>query len=63
MAKVIDTFKEYHAKDRAAWRKWLEKNHAKEEGVWLIYYKKDSGKESCSCKKDCKACGEIKIRP
>ena len=44
MAKVIDTFKEYHAKDRAAWRKWLEKNHAKEEGVWLIYYKKDSGK-------------------
>jgi len=44
MAKVIDAFKEYYAKDRAAWRKWLEKNHAKEDGVWLQYYKKDSGK-------------------
>lgn len=44
MAKVIDEFKEYYAKDRAAWRKWLEKNHAKESGVWLIYYKKESGK-------------------
>lgn len=44
MAKVIDEYDEYYAKDRAAWRKWLEKNHAKEDGVWLIYYKKNSGK-------------------
>ena len=36
--------KSYYAKDRKAWRKWLQKNHVKESGVWLIYYKKASGK-------------------
>ena len=36
--------KTFYAKDRKAWRKWLEKNHAKQPGVWLIYYKKNSGK-------------------
>jgi len=36
--------KTYYAKDRKAWRKWLEKNHAKTQCVWLIYYKKSSGK-------------------
>jgi uncharacterized protein YdeI (YjbR/CyaY-like superfamily) len=36
--------KTYYAKDRKAWRNWLEKNHAKSAGVWLIYYKKSSGK-------------------
>ena len=36
--------KSFYAKDRKAWRKWLQKNHLKEEGVWLIYYKKGSGK-------------------
>lgn len=36
--------KSYYAKDRKAWRKWLQKNHSKEPGVWLIYYKKGSGK-------------------
>lgn len=35
---------DYYAKDRKAWRKWLEKNHNKCTGVWLVYYKKDSGK-------------------
>lgn len=44
MAKVIDDIPEYYAKDRAAWRKWLEKNHQKANGIWLIYYKKGSGK-------------------
>jgi len=34
----------YYAKDRKAWRKWLEKNHVSSTGVWLIYYKKNSGK-------------------
>lgn len=33
----------FYAKDRQAWRKWLEKNHTKSAGVWLIYYKKSSG--------------------
>lgn len=37
--------KSYYAKDRNAWRKWLEKNHAKSAGIWLIYYKKTSGKK------------------
>lgn len=36
--------KTYFAKDRKAWRKWLEKNHIKSPGIWLIYYKKSSGK-------------------
>ena len=36
--------KTYYAKDRKAWRKWLEKNHAKSAGIWLIYYKKSSQK-------------------
>ena len=33
------------AKDRKAWRKWLEKNHVASPGIWLIYYKKTSGKK------------------
>ena len=44
MATGIDKTNTYYAKDRAAWRKWLEKNHATSNGVWLVYYKKDSGK-------------------
>jgi uncharacterized protein YdeI (YjbR/CyaY-like superfamily) len=31
-------------KDRAGWRKWLEKNHTRDEGIWLITFKKTSGK-------------------
>jgi uncharacterized protein YdeI (YjbR/CyaY-like superfamily) len=30
---------EFYARDRAAWRGWLEKNHDKEKAVWLIYDK------------------------
>lgn len=37
---------EFYAKNRAAWRKWLEKHHAKEPYVWLILYSKDSGTSS-----------------
>jgi uncharacterized protein YdeI (YjbR/CyaY-like superfamily) len=44
MPNIIDTYKQYYAKDRKAWRSWLEKNHAKSPGIWLIYYKKESGK-------------------
>ncbi|MCD6010993.1 MAG: hypothetical protein K0Q79_855 [Flavipsychrobacter sp.] len=44
MANGIDKTNRYYAKDRKAWRKWLEKNHASSIGVWLVYYKKDSGK-------------------
>jgi uncharacterized protein YdeI (YjbR/CyaY-like superfamily) len=42
------TGKKYYAKDRKAWRNWLQNYHAKEAGVWLIYYKKDSGKTRVS---------------
>jgi len=44
MANTIDKTNTFYAKDRKAWRKWLEKNHLTSTGVWLIYYKKDSGK-------------------
>lgn len=40
--------KKYYAKNRKAWRKWLEKNHAESPGIWLIYYKKSSGKPRVS---------------
>lgn len=40
--------KSYYAKDRRAWRNWLQKYHLKETGVWLIYYKKNSGKTRVS---------------
>jgi uncharacterized protein YdeI (YjbR/CyaY-like superfamily) len=41
----VTELKRFYAKDRKAWRKWLEKNHAKSPGIWLIYYKKTSGKK------------------
>ena len=44
MAKGIEKTNTFYAKDRKAWRKWLEKNHDTAPGIWLIYYKKDSGK-------------------
>ena len=36
--------KTYYAKNRAQWRRWLEKNHAKAKDIWLVYYSKASGK-------------------
>src|SRR5690348_50435 len=41
----VNDLKCYYAKDRNAWRKWLEKNHAKSAGIWLIYYKRTSGRK------------------
>ena len=40
--ELKDNIKTFHARTRAAWRRWLEKNHNKETSVWLILYKKDS---------------------
>jgi uncharacterized protein YdeI (YjbR/CyaY-like superfamily) len=37
---------QYYAKDRKAWRKWLEKNHATEKYVWLVIYRKNASKKS-----------------
>jgi hypothetical protein len=35
-----DGIKSFYAKDRKAWRKWLQKNHLKEKNIWLIIYKR-----------------------
>ena len=42
------TGKKFYAKDRKAWRKWLQQHHLTEPGVWLIYYKKNSRKTRVS---------------
>ena len=36
---VVGTVEEFYAKDREAWRGWLEANHASERAVWLVYDK------------------------
>ncbi len=36
------------AKDRAQWRRWLEKNSARCDEIWLVFYKKASGKPTVS---------------
>jgi uncharacterized protein YdeI (YjbR/CyaY-like superfamily) len=38
------------ARDRDAWRAWLQKNHARKDQVWLVYYKKATGKQSITYK-------------
>jgi uncharacterized protein YdeI (YjbR/CyaY-like superfamily) len=36
----------FYAKNRKAWRAWLQKNGDKEMKVWLVIYKKGTGKPS-----------------
>ncbi|MGB9004133.1 MAG: YdeI/OmpD-associated family protein [Candidatus Aminicenantales bacterium] len=36
------------AKDRKAWRSWLENNGASKKAVWLVFYKKHTGKPTVS---------------
>jgi uncharacterized protein YdeI (YjbR/CyaY-like superfamily) len=43
---TIQTRNEFYAKDRKAWRKWLQQNHVKEESVWLVIYHKKSNTPS-----------------
>ena len=43
--KTPDGRKSFYARDRRAWRAWLEKNHARGKGVWLIRYKVKTGKQ------------------
>ena len=38
----------FYARDRASWRRWLEKNHAKAAGVWLVRHKVKSKKRCVS---------------
>ena len=37
---------EVYAKDRDAWRAWLEEHHDTTPAIWLVHYKKGSGKPS-----------------
>ena len=46
MAKLKDEIHEFHAKDRKAWRKWLNDNHQHSDSVWLVLYKKNSSTSS-----------------
>jgi uncharacterized protein YdeI (YjbR/CyaY-like superfamily) len=41
-------FKQFHAKTRAQWRRWLQKNHASEHGVLLLFFKKNAGETGIS---------------
>lgn len=36
----------FYAKNRKAWRQWLQKNHATAQSVWLIIYRKESATPS-----------------
>lgn len=36
----------FYAKNRKAWRQWLQKNHATAQSVWLIIYRKESAMPS-----------------
>jgi uncharacterized protein YdeI (YjbR/CyaY-like superfamily) len=46
MPKFEDQLETVYARDRAAWRSWLEQNHRDSMGIWLIYYKIKSGQPS-----------------
>lgn len=46
MAELKNGIKTFYAKNRKAWRNWLQKNHAKEKAVWLVIYHKKSNTPS-----------------
>jgi len=33
-----------HLRDRAAWRRWLERNHGTAKGVWVVSWRTQTGK-------------------
>jgi uncharacterized protein YdeI (YjbR/CyaY-like superfamily) len=41
----VDVGETLYVTERAAWRRWLEKNHASAPEIWLVFYRKGSGKE------------------
>jgi uncharacterized protein YdeI (YjbR/CyaY-like superfamily) len=47
-AELKNGVKVFYAKNRKAFRSWLEKNHAKEKSVWLVLYNKSSATKSIS---------------
>ena len=44
----MEKTKTLSAKDREAWRTWLEKNGARDKKVWLVFYKKHTGRSTFS---------------
>jgi len=40
---VAAELKQIVMRNRATWRRWLEKQHAKSPGVWLVFYKVHTG--------------------
>lgn len=44
--ELKDGKKTFYAKDRKAWRAWLQKNGDKERSIWLIIYRKAAEKPS-----------------
>jgi uncharacterized protein YdeI (YjbR/CyaY-like superfamily) len=42
----VQLSKTLYAKDREAWRAWLERNHQQAAEIWLIYYKKHTRQPS-----------------
>src|SRR5688572_16132455 len=47
-AELKNGVKVFYAKNRKAFRTWLEKNHDKEKNVWLILHNKTSASKSIS---------------
>ncbi|MEM1013666.1 MAG: YdeI/OmpD-associated family protein [Planctomycetota bacterium] len=43
MARAAERYEDFEPKDRASWRRWLQRHHAKSAGVWLIRLKQSAG--------------------
>lgn len=39
MMVYMDSVEHFYAKDRASWRRWLERNHENKSAVWLVFDK------------------------
>ena len=46
MMEPTDNENTFYAKDREAWRNWLQENHFTQASIWLIIYKKESSTPS-----------------
>ncbi len=46
MTQFDDRLESFIARDRTAWRIWLENNHRSSPGIWLIYHKVKSNQPS-----------------
>jgi len=44
-AGTANSWKRFHPRTRADWRRWLARNQGRSSGVWLVYWKKASGRK------------------